>query len=385
MKILYITTEGFDTPGPNNQMAITMIDKFLEDGFKVHLIESRRKRINSDIPQILEGRKNFSYDIVERKIIDKTKFIKRFFDEAKYSIQSFKKWKKIKDNDIIFLQSCPTIVFQILLLKIFNKRPIVYNVYDVFPGHAYDIGVIKSKLIYNVFRVMQKITYKASTIITVLSEDMKNKIVEQGVKPDKIHVVPPWYNEKEIKEIKKEHNKFIKKYKLDTEKFFVQFAGTIGYVFDYKTVIEVAKLLKEEKNIEIQIVGEGNVKEKFEKEVKQNNLENIKFYPLQPLEMVPDVYSACTICFIPLVKGVIGNGVPSKVPLLMACNRVIVNSVEKSEYYRIFNDNNMGISLENGDYQGIADAISYLYKNPEIRRRMETNAKRYGEKKIYCK
>lgn len=380
MKILYITTEGFDTPSPNNQMAMTMIDKFLASGFMVHLIESSRKKINADIPQILENREGFSYDIVQRKVIDKTKFVKRFIDEAKYSIQCWKKWRKIKDNDIVFLQSCPTVVFTILLLKLFNKKPIVYNVYDVFPGHAYDIGVIKSKLIYNVFKIMQKITYKASTIITVLSEDMKKKIIEQGVEAEKIRIIPPWYNENEIKEIKTEDNKFIQKYKLNTNKFYVQFAGTIGYIFDYKTVIEVAKLLKYKKNIELQIIGDGNTKEKFEREVELCNLENIKFYPLQPLDIVPDVYSACSICFIPLVKGVIGNGVPSKAPLLMACKRVIVNSVEKdSEYYKIFNKNNIGISVNIGDYQGIVDAILYLYKNPEILKQMEINAKTYGE------
>lgn len=380
MKILYITTEGFDTPSPNNQMAMTMIDKFLASGFMVHLIESSRKKINADIPQILENREGSSYDIVQRKVIDKTKFVKRFIDEAKYSIQCWKKWRKIKDNDIVFLQSCPTVVFTILLLKLFNKKPIVYNVYDVFPGHAYDIGVIKSKLIYNVFKIMQKITYKASTIITVLSEDMKKKIIEQGVEAEKIRIIPPWYNENEIKEIKTEDNKFIQKYKLNTNKFYVQFAGTIGYIFDYKTVIEVAKLLKYKKNIELQIIGDGNTKEKFEREVELCNLENIKFYPLQPLDIVPDVYSACSICFIPLVKGVIGNGVPSKAPLLMACKRVIVNSVEKdSEYYKIFNKNNIGISVNIGDYQGIVDAILYLYKNPEILKQMEINAKTYGE------
>ena len=50
MKILYITAEGFDTPNPNNQMAEVMINDFLDHGFQVHLIQSRRKRINPDEP-----------------------------------------------------------------------------------------------------------------------------------------------------------------------------------------------------------------------------------------------------------------------------------------------------------------------------------------------
>ena len=52
-------------------------------------------------------------------------------------------------------------------------RPIVLNLYDVFPGHAMSIGVIKNKLIYNVFRIMQKVLYKKCKYIVAMSEDMK--------------------------------------------------------------------------------------------------------------------------------------------------------------------------------------------------------------------
>ena len=291
-----------------------------------------------------------------------------------------KKWIKVKDCDIVFLQSCPTVVFQIILLKILKRKPIVYNVYDVFPGHAYDIGVMNSKIIYNIFKLIQKIVYKLSTIVTVLSDDMKDKIKEQGVKEDKIRVVPAWYDEKVVKEIKKEDNQFVKKYNIKMDKFYVQFAGTIGYVFNYKTVLETAKLLIDYKDIEFQIIGDGNVKEKFIEEAKQMNLNNIKFYPLLPLDIVPHVYSACSICLIPLVKGVIGNGVPSKAPLLMACHRVIINSVEEnSHYFNQFNENNIGISVPIGDNLALSKEILRLYNNPEEIKIMADNARQYGK------
>lgn len=45
MKLLFITTEGFDTPGPNNQMAMVMINDFIDAGYEVHLVQSRRKKL----------------------------------------------------------------------------------------------------------------------------------------------------------------------------------------------------------------------------------------------------------------------------------------------------------------------------------------------------
>lgn len=155
MKILYITYEGFDTPNAANQMAETMINAFLEQGHTVYLIQSHRKGVNSDIPKSLEGKENFFCETIKRKVVDKTRFVKRYLNEFKYAFQAKKKWKKIKDADLIYVQSNPTILYTMLLLKLFKRKiPIVYSIYDVFPGHAYDIGVIKSKTVYNILKML---------------------------------------------------------------------------------------------------------------------------------------------------------------------------------------------------------------------------------------
>lgn len=381
MKILYITAEGFDTPNPNNQMAEVMIRDFLQSGHSVHLIQSHRKGVNPDIPHSLEGKLNFTVDTINRNVVDKTNFIKRYLNDVKYAFSAMKYWKKVKDADVIYLQSNPTILYPMILLRLFKRKlPIVYSIYDVFPGHAYDIGVIGSRFIYNVLRIMQKPCYHMATAITVLSEDMKSKVVEQGTKSESVYVVPAWYDVKTAREIPVEENRFLQKYNIHKDKFIVQFAGTIGYVFNYKTVIELAKRLQNEKDIVLQMIGDGNVKEQFVSEAKENGLDNIQFYPLQPVEIVPDVYSASDIALIPLKKGVIGNGVPSKAPILMACNRVIVNAVESdSEYAKMYAENDMGVAVDVTDYDGLAKAIIALRNSPEDRQRMAINAHKFGE------
>lgn len=202
MKILFITAEGFDTPNPNNQMAEVMINDFLDNGFSVHLVQSHRKGINPDIPSSLVDRKGFTVDTIVRKVVDKSNFVARYIDDVKYHFTSLKYWRKVKDVDVIYLQSNPTIYFPIALLKVFKRKiPIVYSIYDVFPGHAYDIGVIKSKLLYNIFRWLQKPCYKMATAIAVLSDDMKDVIVKEGAKVDDVYVVPAWFDVHTAREI----------------------------------------------------------------------------------------------------------------------------------------------------------------------------------------
>lgn len=380
MKILFLTMDGFDTPSPNNQMAMVMIREFLGHGHKVHLIQSRRTGKFSELPDMLLDQPDLIAETVDRKVINKTNFVIRYLDEVKWAFQSFAHWRKVKNVDVVFLQSCPTAICQLFLLKLFCRKPVLFNIYDMWPGHAMDLGVMNSKLLYNAFRFIQKIAYAFCTRIAVLSEDMEQKLIDEGVDKKKICIVPAWYDDQVAMQIPASENRFLNKYNLEPTAFTVQFAGTIGYVFNYKIVLDTAEILKDDKDIRFQMIGDGAFKETFVKEAEERGLTNIDFYPLQPIAIVPDVYSAGDIALIPLRKGVIGNGVPSKAPLLMACHKVIINSVEKdSAYYRLFNENDMGISVPLNDAAGLAAAIRELATDPERCARMADNAQAYSE------
>lgn len=379
--ILFVCTEGFDTPGPSNHLIGSLIEDLLENEFKVTLIQSRRARINDDLPDNLKNVSNLHVENIDRKIIQKNSFIRRYFEEARYHFKCMKKWKHMKDVDAVFLQSCPTVIFSIILLKLFIKKPILYSIQDMWPGSAVNSGVLSNRFIAKIFYSIQKIAYRKSDVLTVISEDMKRKLVEQDVLENKIYPIVNWFDDRSVHEIQWEDNRFVKKYNLSRNRFYVQYAGTMGYVFDYKIVLDVAERLKDYVDIEFQMIGQGSQKETFIKEKEKLGLDNINFYPLEPQEMVSDVYSACSICLIPLKKGIIGNSVPSKAGLLMACNRTIVNSVdEDSNYYRIFNENEMGISASNDNPQAVVEAILDLYHNREKCERLAKNGHEFGKK-----
>ena len=64
----------------------------------------------------------------------------------------------------------------------------------------------------------------------------------------------------------------------------------------------------------------------------------------------------------------------------MACNRVIVNSVEgDSIYAKTFDEQDMGKSVDIVDYDGLANAVLELYQSPDTIKRMAANAKQYGK------
>lgn len=382
MNLLYFaSTDFYRKPNPSFHLMKSMIEDLLASNIVIYYVGVAESYAEMHIPKEFENNKNFHYHLVQRKSVSKSNFVLRYIRGVEYAWKSRKYIKEyIKKSDIVFLQSSPTIIYNAWIAKRYaDHQKIVMNIQDMFPGSSIASGVMKNVFLKITFYAIQRLGYKIPDCIVGISYDMKKKLIEQGVPEKKIRVVYNWFDDKTVKEVPWESNRFVKKYNLDINKFYVQYAGTMGYVFDYKMVIDVADKLKEYPNIVFQMIGEGSQKEEFIKLAKERGLSNIVFLPLEPQEMVSDVYSTCNVCFIPLKNGVIGNSVPSKAGLLMACKRPIITSVDlDSEYYKEVNDNNFGYACPIGDSQAISDRLLELYNNRSLAIQKGLNGYQYG-------
>ena len=383
MKILIYMGGGFDTYGPSRHLYHALIEDLLAKGHTIHLIENHSTGKDPDAPAEFIANARFSYQVVKSKPVEKRAFVKRYLTGVKYCFDSIPAFKEQRNKgfDVMMVQSCPWAPFAVSFAKKYVGIPTIWNIQDMFPGASIANGVMDKKWMQNIFYAFHKIAYNKADHISVISDDMKQKVMEQGVSSKKITVIPDWYDDKSVKEIPWKENLFVQKYNMKKDVFYVQYAGTMGFNFDYRMVLKVAQILKKEKDIVFQMIGFGSQKDVFMAEAKKQKLENIVFLPLEPQEMVPHVYSACSICLIPLPKGVIGNSVPSKAGLLMACRRVIVTSSDEgSEYNTMFNKEKIGIACSSDDPESVAAGILKLRNYPEIREQYADNAKQFGEK-----
>ena len=378
MNIMCLIDYGFDTPNGSSHLVIKMIDSFLKAGHKVYLVESHSVGVFPDIPEVLQDRENFTYDIISRPSIARGSFVKRYLSGIKYEFDAKKRWKKhIQNMDVVIHQSHYTSPFAAMLLKKYKKK-VVFNIYDIFPGEAYTNGSIKSKFVYNAFCLLQRIVYKTSDRFFTLTEDTKKTLISLRVDKEKIHVIPNWFDNETIAEVAFEHNTFAEEYKMDKNKHYIQYAGSIGVAYDFDTLLDVAILLKDRKDIVFQLVGEGLFLDKVKKRIAEESIENVRLIPWQPLDRLSEVYSACTLQIVPLRNEVIRNSFPSKILPLMACSRVPVIAVEKdSFFYSDINSNCVGIATPLGDSKALADSICKLIDDNSLRHTYEANAKKY--------
>lgn len=358
MKIGFIYENGFASNNGSNHLLCATIEKMLKRGHSVDLIEAVSVRDNRDYPSQLEH-PNLKCHTVKLKPIKKTNFIGRYLYGLNFVYNATKIAKEL-NVDLFFVQSVPTVSFTIWRLKKLRK-PIVYNIHDVFPGSAYELGIVRNKLLDIILKRIQRIGFRLADKVVVVSDDMKDILVREKTDPSKIFIVNTWYDSDSIKFIKPDDNTFIKEYDIDTSKLIIQYAGNVGQVFGLEEFVDIVNALKDNKKVEFHIVGSGV---KLEELKKRTNGSNIRFFDWQPQSRMSEVYSYCDMEIIPLHHGVIGNNVPSKMALAMAVGKPVMNIVEKSGYYNLFKDNHIGYSFSQEEIQEAVDTINRISEDP---------------------
>lgn len=383
MNILYIaSTDFFQKPNPSFHLMKAMIDDLLQDGHTVYYVGVAISDHDKHVPEDLLNDPEFHCSLVEMPPVPKNKFVNRYLEGIRYAFKAKKFIKEYVNHcNVIFIQSSATVLYNILVARNLagKDKKIVWNVQDMFPGSSIASGVMKNRLQQVIFEGMQRIAYRKADIIVGISEDMKIKLIEQGVPESKVRVILNWFDDQTVSEVPRDQNRFIKKYDMKEDKFYVQYAGTMGYVFDYRMVLAVASRLTAYNDIVFHMIGEGSQKEVFVAEAKDRALHSIQFLPLEPQNMVSDVYSACDVCLIPLKHGVIGNSVPSKAGLLMACKRPIVTSADRGCYYaKEISDSGVGFACSDDDPDSVANHILDLYNNRQLGVEMGKKGYEYG-------
>jgi len=110
------------------------------------------------------------------------------------------------------------------------------------------------------------------------------------------------------------------------------------------------------------IVGGGAKGDAMAEKARTMGLDNIRFYPMQPSQLAPHVYSMADINLIPLAPGVTGTAFPSKTAICCAMARPVIASVDEDSHYAKILDGCDGCkAVPAGDVKALAQAIRDLY------------------------
>lgn len=295
-------------------------------------------------------------------------------------------FKKNYDK-ILFVSNPPLVPFIGYLIKKLRGKNYIYLVHDIYPDVAEKLGVIKKgSIISKVMNYMNKKIYTNAERIIALGKDMKSVIADKGVDEEKIEIVTNWADSRVNYEKEVDKN-FYKKYRLEN-KFNILYTGNISKVHAIDTIVEVAKILKNEEDIMFTFVGDGNRKQDLIKLKEKEDLRNIQLENYMFGEEYNNLLNCANLFITTLQQGIEGLGVPSKTYTYMSVAKPLIAIMsENSEIGSMVNQYNLGKQFNNKEYHKIAEFILELKNSNELYNEISKNVRNkflneYERKKV---
>lgn len=261
-----------------------------------------------------------------------------------------------------------------------HNVPFVFNLQDIFPDSLVNAKMThKGSLIWIIGRKIEDFAYRNADIIITISEDFKENILAKGVPESKIRVIPNWVNTENVYMVKRKDNVLFPRYHLDPSLFYICYSGNIGHSQNLDLLLSVAKKIREELlSVRFVLIGEGAAKEEMQQKIEAEKIDNVIMLPFQDYSEISHVFSLGDVGLIISKPGVGRSSVPSKTWSIMAAERPIIASFDKSsELAKVIASSKSGVVVDAGDEEGLLEAIRFLANEPEKRREMGLNGIKY--------
>lgn len=284
--------------------------------------------------------------------------------------------KDARKSDVMFITSTPPIKGAMAgFAKMFNRKPIVYELQDIFPDSLAGTGLAKKGgLLWKIGRVIENFTYRNADKIIVISQDFKRNIMAKGVPEEKIEVIYNWVDENSVQPVRDEDNELFAEFGISRQGFRVVYAGNLGNAQNIGIIVEAARRLA---GVQFIIFGKGVLEDEIRATKEREHLDNLTILPLQPYERVSKVYGLGNVCVVACKPGLGGAAMPSKTWSIMSSGRAVLANFDEGELKEIVEKNDCGVFTHAGDVQEFVDAIRTLAASPERCSEMGRNGRQF--------
>lgn len=386
MKLVVVTPHFAPDVAPTGEVVTRITDELIAQGHRIEVITSLPWYRNHRIEPGYEGKFVRYEDMPWGRIVrvnpfptsDKRNIVRRAASFAGFSIASAALGGRGEDVDGVLALSPPlTLGLTGSTIARRRKAPLVFNVQDVYPDVAVELGVLTNAGLVAVARRLEKLCYARADAVTVLSEDLKDNISPRVDDSSKVRVIPNFVDTEWIAPASRD-NAYRRQYGL-SNKFVVMYAGNVGLSQSLDLVLDAAAALAHEKEITFVINGGGAGKSGLERRAK--GLNNVVFVDIQPIERLPEVLAAADLHLVLLKRGLARSSVPSKTYSILAAGRPLIASVDSgSEVARVVERAGAGLAVPPEDPEAFTKAVRSLHERRDVLPAMGAGGRAFVEK-----
>jgi len=267
-----------------------------------------------------------------------------------------------------------------------RRAPFVFNIQDVFPDVAVELGLITSPRAIAAASWLERVSYRRADAVTVLSDDLAENVrakITRGLsgpvataQAAKVRVIPNFIDTGWITPGPTE-NRYRAEHGL-TGKRVVMYAGNVGFSQSLDLVLEAATALRDEPDVAFVINGGGAARPELERWAR--DMPNVQFVDMAPKARLPEVLAAADVHVVPLKRGLAWSSVPSKLYGILAAGRPLVASVDPgTEVARTVERAGAGLAVPPDDAPAFTDALRRLLGDRAEAEAMGASGRRFVE------
>ncbi len=258
------------------------------------------------------------------------------------------------------------------------KVPFVFNVQDIFPDVAVDLGALSNPRVIEGAKKLERSLYRQAAAVTVLSEDQAAN-VRAKIHPDEIDKVRIIANFVDLERVRvtEVENSWRAERGLQG-KTVVMYAGNVGMSQSFDLIEHAAAALADRPDVHFVINGEGAGRPVVDEWVSRHA--NVSSFDFVGREGVSELLGAADLHLILLKTGLSRSSTPSKLYGIMAAGRPILASIDVgSEVDIIVAAADCGRTVPPDDPDAFLTALKALLAEPMEMESMGTRARQHVE------
>lgn len=373
MRILFINQTYAPDVAASAQLLEDMARQFADHGHEVAVITSRSLygKTGATLPRY-EMRDGVAVHRVGVSRFGKGSVPARMFDAGMFYLAAiWKAWRVRlpggRPQVTVTLTSPPYIGFIGALARMMQggrRRGRLYVNYtmDLYPDVLLAAGLIKpTSLAGRLMLRLNKWCLQLADHVVVLGRCMKDRLVEQGIDPDKIDIISVWpvSDVLSLEEAAKPSS-YRQGWGLEN-KFTVMYSGNLGLAHETQTIYDAALKLRDRDDIRFVVVGGGKRRPGLSRFVETHGLTNVVEKGYEPRERLADLLRLGDVHLISQCREFVGVVVPSKLFGIMAsCRPALYIGPQEAEVARVIDESNAGLIFDIGEADQLAAAIERL-------------------------
>lgn len=323
-------------------------------------------------PFDIEGVKILAMNLV---LSNKHGILRRLWTFALFSLMSC--WYALTlPADVVIASSGPiTVGVPGLLARWLRRKPLIFEVRDLWPEGAIQLGMLKGRFAQGLARWFERLCYRNASAVVALSPGMTAGV--RAVAPKAKVVTIPNAADLDL-------------FRPDIAppagaatngRFVVLYAGTLGRANSSTELVDIATELAAHRanDVEIVVVGDGYERAGMERLASERGLTNLRFLGKLPKTEVAAWHGAAalTLCLFKPFP-VLATCSPNKLFDSLAAGRPVINNTD-GWIRDLLNRTHAGESFPAGDAEQAAAHIVALRDDVVRRREMGARARQVAE------